>query len=185
MEVQATLKYARFSTRKTRLIVDVVRGLPVVKAEVELSVRRLKAAPMVLKLLRSAVANAVNNEHLAKDNLFVKRVMVNAGPVLKRYTPKAHGRATLVRKPTTHVTIVLAEIKPTVKPVKKDKTLVDETAAKATAKSMEKKMTGKKTTEKKEANSESQVKTEKKSKEVRRVNQGKTDKSVSKEEQDI
>ncbi len=111
-EIKAKLRYSRISPRKTRLLVDVVRGLPVVKAESQLKFRRLKATPIVLKLLKSAIANAEHNEKLKKSNLYIKKISVDGGPVLKRFTPKAFGRAGSIRKPTSHIEIVLAEIKP-------------------------------------------------------------------------
>lgn len=104
--------------RKMRLIVDLIRGKRALRAVTVLSVLHKKGARPVLKLLNSAIANAEHNHQLKKDDLFIKSIMVDGGPVLKRWMPKAHGRATPVRERTSHVTIVLGVLE---KKVKKDK----------------------------------------------------------------
>lgn len=161
IEVKAKLKYSRMSPRKTRLLVDVVRGLPVIKAESQLKLRRLKAAPIVLKLLKSAIANAEHNHKLEKSNLYIKKISVDGGPVLKRFTPKAFGRAGSIRKPTSHIEIVLAEIKPSKKVESKSKVIKD-------IKSEDKKQTDKETDKnKKEVKSDKKIVINKKSKNIK------------------
>jgi large subunit ribosomal protein L22 len=109
MEVIAKLNFLRQSPRKVKLIIDEIRGLDLVRAEQQLSAMVRQAAKPVLKLVKSAAANAVNNNKLDRAALYVKSVMVAQGPVLKRYHPHAFGRASTVRKPTCHITVVLAE----------------------------------------------------------------------------
>jgi len=118
-EVTAKLRYIRMSPRKTRLVAAVVRGLSVTQAEAQLQILRVKAAPVILKLMRSAVASAKHNFKLQPDNLYIKSISIDGGPVLKRYKPRAFGRASAIRKPTSHINIVLAEIKGTTGKVKK------------------------------------------------------------------
>jgi large subunit ribosomal protein L22 len=111
MEVKAKLSRLRIAPRKVRLVVDVLRGMDVEKAEHQLQFMQKGAALPVLKLLKSAVANAVNNFKLEKNNLFIKEITVNDGPVLKRWKPRAFGRATEILKRSSHILIVLEEIK--------------------------------------------------------------------------
>lgn len=93
-----------------RLVVDLMRGRSVVRTQNLLSVMNKMAAKHLLKLLNSAVANAKHNYSLTADRLRVKSIMVDGGPALKRWMPKAHGRATPVRERTSHVKLVLEEI---------------------------------------------------------------------------
>jgi len=111
MEVRAIAKHVKMSPRKIRLVVDVVRGMEVNQALDQLNFINKWATKPVAKLLNSAVANAVNNFELDKDNLLIKEVMVNEGQTIKRWMPKAHGRATPIRKRTSHIILVLGEIK--------------------------------------------------------------------------
>jgi large subunit ribosomal protein L22 len=106
-EVKAILRYARVSPRKTRMLVDLLRGKKALVAEEQLIWLSGKPAVIVLKLLRSAMANAINNSNLVKESLVIKSIMVDGGPVLKRFTPKAFGRGTPIRKPTSHISLVL------------------------------------------------------------------------------
>ncbi len=108
MEVKAKAKYLRISPRKLRLQADVVRGKKVEEAEAILSALQTKGAKMLMKVLQSAVANAEHNFKLKKEELVIKVLQVDGGPVLKRYTPKAFGRAGSIRKPTSHITLVLS-----------------------------------------------------------------------------
>ena|SRR3989338_5803471 len=122
MEVIAKLRYYRQSPRKVRLIVDLVRGLTTGEAVAQLRHLNKKAAEPLIKLINSGVANARNNFNLAGDNLFISQILVDEGPSLKRWLPRAHGRATQLRKRSAHVKLVLAEIKPSEpeeKPAKK------------------------------------------------------------------
>lgn len=111
MEIKASLKHLRMSPQKVRLVVDVIRGLKTDKALDQLRFINKKAAAPIDKLLRSAIANAVNNYDLDKDNLIVKSIYVDSGLTLKRWMPKAHGRATVIRKRACHINLVLGEIK--------------------------------------------------------------------------
>ncbi len=113
MEVSAKLKYSRIAPRKSRLVVNVVRGMAVESALDQLKSMNLKAAGLILKLLKSAIANAENNFSLQRSNLFIKAITVGEGPILYRWMPKAMGRATPIRKKTSHIEIVLAEKNPT------------------------------------------------------------------------
>jgi len=109
MEVRAKTKYLRISPRKLRLQADLIRGKTVREAEDILLALRTKGARMLYKTLQSAISNAEHNFKLKKENLFIKILTVDGGPVLKRYVPKAFGRAGGIRKPTSHITIVLSE----------------------------------------------------------------------------
>ena len=109
MEVIAKARFIRMSPRKVRLVVGLIRGLDVDKAEVQLNFSVKAAARPVLKLLRSAIANAEHNHKLKHDNLFVKVITVDGGPMLKRWRARAFGRAAPIRKRTSHISIVLSE----------------------------------------------------------------------------
>lgn len=112
MQSKASLRFARVSPRKARLVADLVRGNDVDEALEKLAFTRKKTAPLIKKLIESAVANA---EHLAQqgnrsvdiDSLYVASIWVDAGARLKRYRPRAQGRATPVLKPTSHIHVVL------------------------------------------------------------------------------
>jgi len=109
MEARAKLSYARLSPQKTRLVVDLVRGKKVQDALNILKLSPQKAAAVVSKLVSSAVANAEQKGVADVDRLYVKTIMVDQGPALRRFLPRAQGRATKIRKPTSHVTVVLDE----------------------------------------------------------------------------
>lgn len=109
MEARAKLSFARLSPRKTRLVVDMVRGRGIQDALTILRFSPQPSAKLVSKLLQSAVANAEQKGASDVDRLFVKTIFVDAGPVLKRFTPRAMGRASKIRKPTSHVTVVLGD----------------------------------------------------------------------------
>lgn len=110
MEVRAHLRYLRLAPRKVRLVVNLVRGLPVDQAVDQLSVLPKRASLPVLKLLNSAVANAEHNFKLQRKDLRIKSIVANEGPRLKRYQPRAFGRAAEILKKMTHVTIVLEDL---------------------------------------------------------------------------
>ncbi len=105
--VRAQAKYVRRAPRKVRLVVDHIRGKSVDDARAILGATPRLAARDVLKLLDSAVANAENNHELVADELKVSKVFVDEGPTLKRFQPRAQGRATRIRKRTSHMTILL------------------------------------------------------------------------------
>lgn len=109
MEVKATQKHIRMATRKVRLVCALIRGLDVEDARHTLRFTRKAIAPEIQKLLQSVVANATNNNKLEKANLFVKEVLVNQGPTMKRVMPRSQGRAYRILKRSSHVTIVLGE----------------------------------------------------------------------------
>jgi len=105
--VRAQAKYVRSSPRKARLVVDHIRGKSVEEARAILTHTPRAAAVPVLKVLESAIANAEHNHELLPDELRVHQVMVDEGPTIKRYRPRALGRATKIRKRTSHITINL------------------------------------------------------------------------------
>ncbi len=107
MEVKAHTRYLRMSPRKVRLVVDAVRGMAVDPAIAQLTFMSRAAARPVKKLLESAVANATHNFKLDRDGLFIKSVLVNQGPTLKRWRPRAMGSAAPILKRTCHITLVL------------------------------------------------------------------------------
>jgi large subunit ribosomal protein L22 len=92
-----------------RLVADILRGLSINEAEAQLSISPQRAAQPLLKLLRSAMANAKNNQQLDAHRLFIKEIRVDQGPMLKRFMPRAMGRATPIQKKTSHITLVLGE----------------------------------------------------------------------------
>lgn len=94
--------------RKVRLVIDAVRGLPVMAADTRLTFMNQAAREPVQKLLRSAIANAEHNFHLKKEDLIVQTITADGGPTLKRSRPRARGSAAPIRKRTTHIMIVLA-----------------------------------------------------------------------------
>ena len=109
MEVQAKAKYVRVSPRKARLSADLVRGKKVQQALTDLAFCQKTTSKIVTKLLKSAVANADQLGDIDVDSLFVKRISVDEGPTMKRFRPRAMGRATRIRKRTSHITVILDE----------------------------------------------------------------------------
>ena len=110
MEAKAQAKYIRQSPYKVRRVLDLVRGLPVGEAQAVLSYANRRAAEPIAKVLNSAVANAEHNFALDADDLFVVKAFADEGPTLKRYRPRARGRATRINKRTSHITIVVGEM---------------------------------------------------------------------------
>ena len=121
-EVKAKLRFLKMGPRKVRLVADLIRGKKISKAVEVLSLLNKKAARPVLKLLLSAVANAKNNFSLEEKTLKLKSITVDEGPTLKRWMPKARGRATPIRERSSHVTIVLTgeKVEPKKSAVKKE-----------------------------------------------------------------
>ena len=107
MEVNATAKYLRISPRKARLVIDLIRGKSVREAEAILRFSPNKGAEYAEKVLKSAVANAENNLSLAKDDLIVTKAYVDEGPSLRRYKPRAKGRADRMVHRMSHITVVV------------------------------------------------------------------------------
>lgn len=108
VEVRATAKYVRMAPRKTRMVIDLIRNLPVAKALEVLQFSTRAASEPVEKVLRSAIANAVNNNGLRADDLYVKLAYVDEGPTLKRIRPRAKGSASRINKRMSHITVVVA-----------------------------------------------------------------------------
>ncbi len=111
MEASAKLSSVRLSPRKTRLVVDMIRGKQIQDALNILRFSPQPSARLISKLLGSAVANAEQKGASDVDRLFVKSISVDGGAVLKRFLPRAMGRASKIRKPTSHISVVLAEKK--------------------------------------------------------------------------
>ena len=109
MKVTSTLRYARISPQKTRLIIDMIRGSNVLQAMKLVQFLPQKAAKIVRKILDSAVANAENNFGLDIDDLKVTRAFVNEAPTLKRFRARARGRGTRILKRNSHITIELTD----------------------------------------------------------------------------
>ena len=108
--MRAKVSNVRISPRKVRMVVDTVRGKSVSQAVHILTYTRRKAAKPVQKLLNSAIANASENDGIMDvDDLVIDRITVDEGPTLKRFMPRARGRATPIRKRTSHIQIVLRE----------------------------------------------------------------------------
>jgi large subunit ribosomal protein L22 len=107
MEARAQAKYIRISPTKARRAVDLIRGQAVPEARRILRFSALGASTPLEKLLNSAVSNAEQTPGVIGENLFVSKAWVDEGPTLKRYRPRAYGRATRVRKRTCHITVVV------------------------------------------------------------------------------
>ena len=104
---QAHAKYVRISPRKVKIVIDLIRGKNVDEALAILMYTPKAAAPVVEKLLNSAIANAENNLGMDRESLYVAETFANEGPTLKRYWARSHGRADMIKKHTSHITIVL------------------------------------------------------------------------------
>ena len=109
MEARAHLRYARISPRKVSVVLDLIRNQPLDKALAILQYTPKAACEPLLKLVKSAAANAENNHNMDKNSLYVAECFVTHGPTLKRIRPRAQGRAFHVLKRTSHVTVVLKE----------------------------------------------------------------------------
>lgn len=109
MEYKFHLNNLRIAPRKVRLIANLIKKSPVLLAEVQLKFQSKKAALPILKLVKSAVASAANNFNLSPENLFISNVLVDEGQKLKRFRPRAFGRAAAIHKKTSHITLILEE----------------------------------------------------------------------------
>ena len=105
----AHAKYVRISSRKVKIVIDLIRGKNVDDALAILKYTPKAASPVVYKLLNSAIANAVNNNEMDRKSLYVAEVYANPGPTLKRMMPRAQGRGYRILKRTSHMTVVLKE----------------------------------------------------------------------------
>nr|YP_010204109.1 ribosomal protein L22 [Ahnfeltia fastigiata]UAT97652.1 ribosomal protein L22 [Ahnfeltia fastigiata]UAT97856.1 ribosomal protein L22 [Ahnfeltia fastigiata] len=109
-EIQAVGKYLRLSPNKVRRVLNQVRGKTYQEALLILEFMPYKACKMIKNILESAGANAINNHGLKKNNLVIKNAFANEGPTLKRFQPRAQGRAFPIHKPTCHITITVTSI---------------------------------------------------------------------------
>lgn len=108
MESSAKLRSIRLSPRKTRLVVDLIRGKNVGSALATLKFMPQPSAKLIAKLVKSAIANAEQKGVSDVDTLYIKTIFVDGGTVLRRFIPRAMGRASKIRKPTSHISVVLA-----------------------------------------------------------------------------
>ena len=108
-EARATLKFARISSRKVKIVADLIRGKDVDEALAIVKFTPKASSELIEKLLKSAIANAENNHEMKHENLYVAEIFANQGPTLKRIRPAAKGSAVRIRKRTSHITIVLKE----------------------------------------------------------------------------
>jgi large subunit ribosomal protein L22 len=119
MEIKASLNNLRMAPRKVRLVANLIKGMNVPQAKAQLAFLVKKPAPLILKLINSAVANAKNNFEIEENNLVIEKIVVESGATLKRWMPRAMGRATPIRKRTCSIKLVLKELTPTKKTKKK------------------------------------------------------------------
>ncbi|GAA1815546.1 50S ribosomal protein L22 [Planosporangium flavigriseum] len=134
---RAVARYVRVSPMKARRVVNLVRGLPAKEALTVLQFAPQSASEPVYKVLASAIANAENNERLDPDSLLVSEAFVDEGPTLKRFRPRAQGRAYRIRKRTCHITIAVESVPPAQQrggPAKATKAAAKAAPAKATKK---------------------------------------------------
>ncbi|MDX6738216.1 50S ribosomal protein L22 [Actinocorallia sp. A-T 12471] len=110
MEARAQARFIRVTPRKARRVVDLIRGLPAAEAQAVLRFAPQAASEPVGKVLNSAIANATHNFNLAQDTLVVSRTWVDEGPTLKRFRPRAQGRAYRINKRTSHITVVVESV---------------------------------------------------------------------------
>lgn len=108
---RAIARYIRMSPRKVRAVIDLIRGKTVNEALAILANTPRAATVPVMKVLKSAIANAENNMNMSQDNLYIAEIYADQGPTLKRIRPRARGMAYMIRKRTSHITVVLDEIK--------------------------------------------------------------------------
>ncbi len=111
MEAKAVARTVRIAPRKARLVIDLIRGKHVSEAMSILKLTPKAASPIIEKVLKSAIANAEHNYDMDAQDLYIVQAYVNEGPTLKRYRPRAQGRATQINKRTSHITIVVSDKK--------------------------------------------------------------------------
>ena len=109
MEIRARLRFVRIAPRKARLVADLIRGKKSEEALNILTFTKRGASETIIKLLKSAIANATQKKTIDVDRLYVKKITVDQGPTMKRFTPRALGRATTIRKRTSHIHMILDE----------------------------------------------------------------------------
>ncbi|MBI4122180.1 MAG: 50S ribosomal protein L22 [Parcubacteria group bacterium] len=133
MEVKATLRNLRIAPRKVRLVADLVRAKSVAEARLQLKFSQARAAKPVLKLIESGVANAEHNFHIDASTLRIKELVIDQGPMLKRYMARAFGRGAEIQKRMSHIRLVLdGQVSATAKPASKP--VVTKVGAKTTVK---------------------------------------------------
>ena len=110
LEARATLKYARISARKVKIVADLIRGKKADEALAIVKFTPKASSEIIEKLLKSAIANAENNHGMNRGNLIVSEIYANQGPTMKRIRPAAKGSASRIRKRTSHITIKLREV---------------------------------------------------------------------------
>ena len=108
-EASATLKYARISSRKVKIVADLIRGKNVDEALATVKFTPKAASEIIEKLLKSAIANAENNNGMNAENLYIQECYANKGPTMKRVKPRAQGRAYRIEKRMSNITVVLDE----------------------------------------------------------------------------
>lgn len=111
MEARAVLRFARIAPRKVRIVLDLIKGKDVDEALSILRFTPKAASRIVEKLVKSAVANAENNNNMDRDSLYISKAYADQGPTLKRFRARAMGRANMIRKRTSHITVVVSEKK--------------------------------------------------------------------------
>lgn len=109
MKAKAVEKFIRISPRKLRYVADVIRAKRVDDAVDLLTFTTKKAALIIRKAVQSAAANATENHKMNEDDLVVEKIFINEGPILKRFRPRARGRATKIRKRTSHLTVIVSD----------------------------------------------------------------------------
>ena len=109
LEAKAVLRFARISSRKVKIVADLIRGKQVDEALAIIKFTPKASSEILEKLLKSAIANAENNHYMTRANLYIAEIYANQGPTLKRIRPAAKGSAVRIRKRTSHVTIKLTE----------------------------------------------------------------------------
>lgn len=108
-QAKAVVRYARIAPRKARLVIDLIRGKSAAEALAILKFTPRAASPIIEKVLQSAIANAEHNYNLNPDDLVVSKAVVDEGPTMKRFRPRAMGRASRINKRTSHITVVVSE----------------------------------------------------------------------------
>ncbi len=126
MDIKAHAKFVRISPRKVRLVTGLVKGMTVPHALVQLKMTTKRSAPVVKKLIESAMANARHNFKVDPEALVISEALVNQGPTMKRWRPRAMGRAAKIRKRTSHISITLSDMKGDAKPVEKTEAVKEE-----------------------------------------------------------
>ncbi|MCK9446814.1 50S ribosomal protein L22 [bacterium] len=140
MAFKVELNHLHIAPRKARLVADLVRGKKAEEAQVILNFAIKRASDPILKLLNSALVNAKNTKNVSASDLFISKITVDEGPAGKRVLPKSRGRGEVIKKKTSHVTLVLDVKREDVKEAKKGKKVVAKKEEKVTEEKVEKKV---------------------------------------------